>query len=261
MQLHADGRGGILTGLVPDRELQKDNALALSPAYERSGQPDFATDDDRSDLSDTTSILHGAAAITGKASWSAMRVAQANEALALYEGDRKHRLEREQQEARELANLADWNTQMTVVGGVQMTNAEAQAARRRVLANADVYADRAIANGEMDESDRENFKGWMARKIELEDKRGRGTITKEEEAEEARGDRSRAGHAFDHAVADDHFRSAPNLAPTSRPSASAPNQPFDDYALFQATPRESQAAPLEGTVPLAASVKATGLNL
>lgn len=73
-------------------------------------------------------IVNGIKGIFGKAAWSA------NSGLHLIRPDLQRQQEQDDakkkqdvpaQQARQLANLATWNAQMTTVGGVRMTNGEA----------------------------------------------------------------------------------------------------------------------------------------
>jgi len=217
--------------------------------------------DDEADPTDTTSILHGAKAMVGQA--AQFRMAIAAEALALYEHAKQARDERDAQEARELAHLAEWNKQNTIVGGVQMTNAEAQDARRRVIDNDDAYAKRAVAQGQIREDEQEEFKRWMRRKVELEDKRGRGTITTGEEREETAGDRSRVGKAMDDATADSYKSSisAPKPSGAKSPSVTVSPGVLDEYTLLQSGQPAANAASQKPPAPVALAVKATGLDI
>jgi hypothetical protein len=229
---------------------------ASHPADRRSGEPDFAPErvDDPNDipLSDTTSIRHGAQAVTGKATWSAGQMGAQGDPLIAYERARMLE-ERRQKEARELANLTAWNAQMTVVGGVQMTNEQAQDARRRVIANDDRYADWAVANGHISGDERDEFKRGIRRKTELEDKRGRGTLSEAEAREESALDRSRVGKAVDAATAQAHLeRSLDRDQTVSRADANTLLRPAAvttpvDNSVFQdyvAGPALSPPAPL-----------------
>jgi|GEM_PF-6843122 len=190
-------------------------------------------------------------------------MAIAQDALALYENAKQKRDEREAQEARELAHLAEWNKQNTVVGGVQMTNAEAQDARKRVIDNDEAYAKRAVALGQIGEDQQEDFKRWMRRKVELEDKRGRGVITAEEDREETTGDRSRVGKAMDDATAKSHKDLAAEPNPSAEASSVRTVSPsvLDDYAMFQSGPPAGKAGSQKPSAPVALAVKATGLDL
>lgn len=105
---------------------------------------------------------------------------------------------------RERERFEAWQDQLTVIGGVAMTNAEAQEARQRVIDNDDEYADWAVAKGYIGAHQKDEFKLAVRRKMELEDKRGRGTLTDAEAREVADLDRSRVGHAVDAATAANH---------------------------------------------------------
>lgn len=220
--------------------------------------------EDEADPTDTTSILSGVKAIVGKA--AQLRTANAHEALAVYEHARQERDEREAQEARELAHLAEWNKRNTVVCGVEMTNAEAQDARRRVIDNDEAYAKWAVEHRHIGEDEEESFKRWMRRKVELEDKRGRGTITADEDREEITGNRSRVGKAMDAATATDHRAWTAKMSAlpsenksTARAEASSA---LEDYAaLKSAPPRQDDSLQQGAKSPVAASIKATGLDL
>lgn len=254
-----------------DADVLKDTAIAV-PAADRSGQPNFAVaetkDPDEIDLADTTSIRHGAQAVTGRYVWSASRMAMNGDALALYEHAKKAEDQRSEREMQELARLAEWNTQMTMVGGVSMTNGEAQDARQHVIDNDDAYAQRAIERGDIGEGDREAFKQGIRRKKELEDKRGRGTMTDAEAAEAQQLEASRVGRAIDRATADNHValgwskdsrvtRADANVDLRSASTAPPVSESvFQDYAASQ---RKPDAMPAESNV--AARVKAIGLDL
>ena len=190
-------------------------------------------------------------------------MAVAQDAIALYEHEKQRRDEREAESARELAHLAEWNKQSTTIGGVQMTNAEAQEARRRVIDNDEAYAKRAVARGQISEDEQEDFKRWMRRKVELEDKRGRGTITAEEDREETAADRSRVGKAMDDATADSYKSSisAPKPSGAKSPSATVSPGVLDEYALFQSGQGATNATSQKPPAPVALAVKATGLDI
>lgn len=218
-------------------------------------------------LNDTTSIAHGAALMTGRAAYSPSRTAVNAAALAMY--DRERQRERDEQEAREAAHLERWNREMTTVGGVRMTNEEAQDARQRVIDNVDFYADRAIRQGKMTEADREDFKRAIQRKKELEDKRGRGTLTEAEAAEERRLDASSVGRVADDATAEAHVertlgRDAKITVSTANAGLRRAGQDSSvDDSVFQAyASRPAGPAGRDAVQPaVAAQVKATGLDL
>lgn len=181
---------------------------------------------------------------------------------------------RESQEARELANLARWNAQMTTVGGVQMTNEQAQRARQNVIDNDQAYADWAVRKGLINEDQREEFKAGVRRKKELEDKRGRGTLATGEAAEEAQLNQSRVGRAIDSATAYDFQHQGNTPAPEATADArlrSSSSTALDRSTLFQSAPiantafnTASNADPLQKPPPtqqVSPSIKATGLDL
>jgi len=257
--------GGALTGTREQHELQAaDTALAVSA---QADQPDFLPETPPVDLTDTTSFLQGAKAIIGKAAWSVGRMAIGTDAIAFYEHAKQIRDEREAEEARELAHLAEWNAQMTMVGGVAMTNEDAQAARQRVIDHDETYAQWAVEHGYLTEDEKDDFKRGIRRKKDLEDRRGRGTITEAEEQEEAVLDRSRAGKAADAATAYNH--QSRGAAPAVSVTAPVPNavvrggapSPLDEYTLFQGAAIIKQDAAGQAAAPLAAKVTASGLNL
>src|SRR5690242_5073659 len=75
---------------------------------------------------DISQSVNGNRAVTGKAVWSAnsaAHFARDNE-----DHDRQEQHNEEAREAQELAHLAEWNAEMTTLGGVAMTNEEAQKA-------------------------------------------------------------------------------------------------------------------------------------
>jgi hypothetical protein len=125
-----------MTDNRPPQEPLKGNAAlaALPRADRRSYQPDFAPferDDDDPDPNDSTTILHGRKAFVGNA-LSATRGGVTAATFAQYDEAKKRFIERQADEARQLERLAAWSAQRTVIGGVEMTNREAQDARQRV---------------------------------------------------------------------------------------------------------------------------------
>lgn len=161
----------------------------VSPLHE--GEPD---DLDNADISQ---ILNGAKAVSGKALWSANGAA----AMQREEAEQKEKQEHhdaETREAQELAHLAEWNAQMTTLGGVAMTNEEAQRCRQHIIDHADEYAERAVREGRISEDEKEEYKQTIQRIHELKDREGRGTITDKEKAECEHLQHSRAGQAAEH---------------------------------------------------------------
>lgn len=185
-----------------------------------------------------------------------------------------------ERDARELANLSVWNTQVVTVGGVQMTNAQAQEARQRFVENEDFYAERAVQMGYIKPEEKADLKRGMRRKLELEDKVGRGTISDPERKELRDWDRSELGHAGDKITADLHQDKG--VAATAEDSkrdsvlkaaSGTPVGRADD--LFQAAPSlrpqftnasvdsdasEPKQAP-PGSAPVSRTVKLTGIDL
>jgi len=104
----------------------------------------------------------------------------------------------------ELQKLEAWNAQMTEVDGLRMTNGEAQKARRSVVANIDHYAKWAVEKGHIKKEDQEKFKENAQRLTELAEKRGRGTITPDEEREEQLRGEDPTSKAFDKATRLNH---------------------------------------------------------
>ncbi len=168
-------------------------APALAGAF-RAVRGELHGGDDADDLDDTdiSQIQQGSKAVTGKAVWSA------NSAARMARDDENHRHEEEDkrqsiEQARELAHLAAWNVEMTTVGGVAMTNAEAQDARQHIIDHADFYADKAVREGRIREDEKEEYKSTIQRIHDLEDKRGHGSSTKDEDHECERLKASRVG--------------------------------------------------------------------
>lgn len=191
------------------------------------------------------------------------------------QAQREHE-KRETQEARELANLARWNAEKTTVGGVQMTNEQAQNARQNIIDNGDAYADWAVRKGLIKDDEKDEFKAAVRRKKELEEKRGRGTLTAAEAEEAERLSRSRVGQAIDAATAYDHQQKgvAPS-AEAKRPDADRELRGsagvVDRGSLFQSAPDvgaafeavRTNAPEKKAATPPAVSptIQATGLDL
>ena len=169
---------------------------------------------------------------------------------------------------------------MTMIGGIEMTNAEAQESRRRVLENGEHHARWLEQQGKLAPEEKDAFLKGMQRKIDLEDKRGRGTITADDEAEEAALDRSKVGKAIEAATAQDHVRNGvlPSLAMQSAAAganlrSTSASSTIDNSALFQSAPEVSTSFNAAVTpaspppvvpparLPIAAEIKATGLDI
>lgn len=191
-------------------------------------------------------------------------------------------MEKEQQQAKakskdqqELERLAAWSAKLVTVGGVQMTNGEAQLARRGVMNNADHYAEWAVAQGHIRPEDKEKFKETVHRKHELEDKRGRDTITAAEDLEVRRIDQSRMGSAVNAATVHDHqhdgvlppLKSSKQAAETSyvstidKPSFKDAPALTNVFAAAHSGPVESEKKPTQTIIPPSPEVSATGFAL
>ena len=247
------------------------------------GNASTQRDEDEHDdaaIQDISTILQGAKATTGRAVTSAGRMT-VNADSAAHQLATTRQKERDAQEARELAHLAAWNKQKTVVGGVEMTNEQAQNARQRFIDNEDQYADRAAQLGYIKPEEKEQLKRGMRRKTELEDKEGRGTITDTERKERTEFDRSRLGQAADKITADLHQGNGiaadaamqrSNGAALMKSERGTSVARADD--VFQSAPkakadfsqavaaRETQAEPIASTpAPLSRKVNDTGLEI
>lgn len=267
-----------MTEPKPGSEFHGSLSAAREPdADRRSDLPDSADvdpDTSEGDLHDISKILLGAQASTGKATFAAGRMTVGDaeaQRHAMHEQQK-----RQEQEAQERANLARWNAQMTMVGGIQMTNAQAQRARQNVIENDEEYADWAVRKGLISEDQKDEFKAGVRLKNELEDKRGRGTLTTADAEREAQLDRSDAGRAIDAATAYSYQNKG--LAPSAEAKKSDATATMagtvdvlDRAGLFQSAPDASTAfqvasSPETERKPVSAaspspSIRATGLDL
>lgn len=236
-------------------------------------QPDSEADD--ADLNDISAILHGSKAITGKAVYSARNSDQTD----VQKAEQKER-EADEQEARELMHLAEWNGQMTNMGGVEMTNEEAQIARQHLIDNENYYAHRAVAEGRIRDDEKEEYKRTTRRIRELEDRKGRGiaTIAEQKESEDLK--RSRLGRETEHDAAQAYTESKEMNLGSSKTAdkysaVHRNDEPLvNDKDLFQSAPDltkhhvQAMAAttPLDKTpdmivTPLSPKVSATGFGV
>lgn len=183
------------------------NANLASPD-QRSDPAILAYADDApgdADPRDISTILMGAQATNGKAVISAGRMTVNADTADARRQMLSEQQKRNAQQTRELANLAAWNAKATTVGGVQMTNEQAQNDRQNVIDNDGVYADWAVRKGLISEDQKDDFKAGVRRKKDLEEKRGRGILTTAEATEAAQLDRSPVGRAIDAAAAQNHL--------------------------------------------------------
>ncbi len=167
---------------------------AIRSEWQKAASFQTELDADEADLNDISAIINGNKAITGKAVYSANQAGRNADQTETHKADLKKR-EAEVQEARELMHLAEWNGQMTNVGGVEMTNEQAQKARQHIIDNEDYYAHRAVKEGRIRASEEEEYKYNNRRITELKDKEGRKTATAEDQRECERRQNSRVGQA------------------------------------------------------------------
>lgn len=93
-----------------------------------------------------------------------------------------------------MIRAAEWASQRVVIGGMEMTRADAQTARRLILDNPEHYARLARERGYIKPGEEEAFIARMRRMKDLEEKRERGeTLSAAEEAESRRLEQSEAG--------------------------------------------------------------------
>lgn len=256
--------GGIALA-IPPAAVRREQRLEAERDYEEWREAEAEQDISRS--------LDGAKAILGRAAFSAMR-ATVNKDDG--EAQSRDRLKAETDDALldELERLAAWNEELTVVGGITMTNGEAQEARQNLIDNDDAYADWAIDQGLISGDEKDAFKSAIRRKKELEDKRGRGTMTDAEAREAADLDGSHVGQAVDAATAYDHVHKgiAPSVQAKKADADSALRgaaPAADRRALFESAPDASAAFQQASSdvperriaAPIAPAIKATGLDL
>lgn len=195
-----------------------------------------------------------------------------------------HERRRKDDEAysRELQRYAAWSAQTVTIGGVQMTNGEAQRARRHCIENEDAVAERAVRKGHIRADQKERFKHEMRREYELADREGRGVSTAEDRDEQERLKKSTLAAPRGRAIADafqeeqrltaerQHSMGSSN-APSASADASA-NDLFRSapdlqgrFATAHAGPRpENEQAPVPvpaPDAPVKARPAATGLDI
>lgn len=258
------GTGGIALA-IPPAAVRREQRLDAERDYEEWREAEAEQDISRS--------LDGAKAILGRAAFSAMRATVNKDDNEAESRDRR-KAEADDALFDELERLAAWNEELTVVGGVTMTNGEAQEARQNVIDNDDAYADWAVAKGLITEDQKAEFKSTMRRTKELEEKRGRGTLSAAEAEEKAMLDRSDVARARDAATAYDHVHKgiAPSVQAKKADADSALRgaaPAADRRALFESAPDASAAFQQASSdvperriaAPIAPAIKATGLDL
>jgi hypothetical protein len=131
-------------------------ALANSPASPHDWQRGDELSDAESD--DISTILSGNKAITGKAVYSANQASRNSDQNSAHELLNQKQHDAEEQEAREMMHLSAWNAERTIVGGVEMTNEDAQKARQHIIDHEDEYAHRAVIEGRINADEEEEYK-------------------------------------------------------------------------------------------------------
>lgn len=179
----------------------------------------------------------------------------------------------------QMQRLAEWNAQVVTIGGVQMTNEDAQRARRRFIENEDEHAERAVQKGYIRADQKERFKHEMRRECELEDREGRGVITGEERAEKERLKRSTLAPSRGRMIADMHREMHPSAEQRQSAKTSRNDPDIEKNNLFQSAPDlqgqftashtgqaikqspESEIVPVPQQRPEVKTTIATGLNI
>lgn len=213
----------------------------------RKGSTDI--NDRRDDLEnvDTFQIMNGVKAIFGRAAWSVNSGAHSMRPDVRFQQElaEKRKLDNAaDQQARQLAHLAEWNTQMTTVGGVRMTNAEAQEARLHIIENDEYYADKAVREGRIQASEKDEYKSTVRRIHELKDREGRGIASEVEKQECKRLQESKIGREVENDTGQIHLErrqeytsdstaSHKNIDHTMSRLSAAPA----DGSLFQSAPK------------------------
>src|SRR5574338_52934 len=183
--------------------------------------------------------------------------------LALFAGRRqdtdasaalRYRRDKESAERLErMARMAAWDAQKTIVGGVEMTNAEAQAARARVCQNGDAYARWAVREGHIRQGEEEQFKQAARRMHELKEaERENGELSADQKREWDGLSRSRVGQAVDKATAAAHLDKGASIeatGPTEQGSRAPSN--IDGPVFPTAPPVNASFANATAGVPLA----------
>lgn len=168
----------------------------------------------------------------------------------------ERRKDQERYATQEMQRLAEWNAKIVTIAGVQMTNEEAQRARRRFIENEDEFADQAVRQGFIRNGEQGELKHAMRRREALEDRVGRGNASNDERRELEALKASRMGRATDAMTAELHkeremrsdAKASITKATTSTASDSLPNA----RDIFQSTP-VAQKAFMQAAQPVAVS--------
>lgn len=194
----------------------------------------------------------------------------------------KERQNSERYYLQEMQRLAEWNAKIVTIAGVQMTNEEAQRARRHFIENEDEYAERAVQRGLIRDGEQSTLKHAVRRRCDLEERVGRGNASSAERQELEDIKNSRMGRATDEITAAIHKNGFENTLKTSVAkdpvASSADTASLTARDIFQSTPVAQKAfaqaaqtiAASNDTTPeilpeipasVTRSVKATGLEI
>jgi hypothetical protein len=162
----------------------------------------------------------------------------------------KDRKRADQAMMRTAAEMARWDAQLTMVAGVQMTNAEAQAARRRVLENGDYYTKLARDRGLIRPGQESELLRTVGQIHDLSEREREGSLTAEEAAklEELRS--SQMGRAAQEVTAQAYKDYGIGMARQSFPGAPQTRPAFAG-AVAGDTPAPASQAPVAKPSPVA----------
>ncbi|HZF28337.1 MAG TPA: hypothetical protein VE907_04425 [Gammaproteobacteria bacterium] len=173
-------------------------ALSAVSSEQPGSGPNALGEDDDPELQDITRVLNGSKAIIGKAVWSANNSSRNPEQDAQHREDEEH--ETEDRERQELMHLAEWNAQMTVIAGMQMTNAEAQRARQWIVDHDDDVAHDLVRRGRLRADQVGEFKDGVRTDHHYCEQESRGAATEAGRARHERWKHSDVGRAADEAI-------------------------------------------------------------
>lgn len=156
--------------------------------------------------------------------------------------DDERKRETENKLKAQLQRYAEWSARTIRIGGVDMTNGEAQSARRKFIDNEDEYADRAVGRGHIRPDQKDRFKREMRREYELEELEGRGIITPAQRDEREALKRSSLAEARGQVIADIHQGKGISMTAGQRVQTESALRPSGasqipvSQDLFQSTP-------------------------
>lgn len=155
----------------------------------------------------------------------------------------KERIRAAETERRTAAQVARWDAQMTTIGGTQMTNAEAQAARRRILENGDHYAKIARDRGLIKPGQEEAFLAAIREEHDLNEADRQGTISESQRGRLEAIRNSDIGRAAHETIAQFHRDHGLGQARESFPSAKPVSPEFAAAVSGETRSRPEPAAP------------------